>query len=185
MSDAAAPIETVRLRLRKPCLADFEDLCTLWADPVVTRFITGQPFPRRQTWQTLLSLVGHWELYGYGGWILEDKATAQSVGQIGFQRFVRGLDASREALPEAGWVLASSVHGRGFGSEAVAALLAWGDEHLEAAHTVAIVDPANTASLRIAAKFGYREVARPQYLQGPVVLLERPRQRRAERANDA
>jgi RimJ/RimL family protein N-acetyltransferase len=107
--------------------------------------------------------------------VLEDKATDSPLGQVGFQRFVRGIDASREALPEAGWVLASGVHGRGFGREAVAAVLAWGDEHLDAARTVAIIDPENTPSLRVAAEFGYREIRRVDYLMNPIVVFERPR----------
>jgi len=168
-------IETDRLRLRKPQRDDVHAVCALWADPLVTRYISGDPIARRQAWMGLLHLVGHWDFYGYGGWIVEEKSTGAFVGQVGFQQFVRDIDASRDDLPEAGWVLSPPMHGRGYAAEAVGATIAWVDANLDVPSTVAIVHPANAASLRVAERAGYRELRRTTYATHPIVLFERLR----------
>jgi RimJ/RimL family protein N-acetyltransferase len=168
-------IETARLVLREPALEDAEPVYALWTDPVVVRYITGEPLERRRTWMNLLAYAGHWGVLGYGGWSVIEKSTGAFVGQVGLQRFSRGIDASREDLPEAGWVIASQAHGKGYGTEAMLAALAWADANIDAPKTVAIVNPDNDPSLRLAHKLGYHDVAIVTYLDHPVVLLERDR----------
>ena len=58
-------LETRRLWLRPPQLADFEPLCELMADEEVTRFIGGVQSPAL-VWRSLCGIVGHWQLRGYG-----------------------------------------------------------------------------------------------------------------------
>jgi RimJ/RimL family protein N-acetyltransferase len=70
-------------------------------------------------------------------------------------------------------VLAPWAHGQGFAGEAVTAVLAWADGVLRAPRTVCIIDPDNAASLRVAARAGFREVTRTTYKGGPTVLFER------------
>ncbi len=72
-------------------------------------------------------------------------------------------------------MLTPTAHGRGYATEAVRAIVAWADENLSAASTVAIVDVDNTASIRVAEKAGYRQVARTDYRETPIWLFERPR----------
>lgn len=68
-------------------------------------------------------------------------------------------------------MLAPWCHGRGYATEAMRAVLAWSD----ATHprTVCIIDPGNTASLRVADKLDYREVVRADYHGGKVIVFER------------
>lgn len=73
-----------------------------------------------------------------------------------------------------GWVLAPHAHGQGYASEAVAAALDWGDAHFRGGRIVCLIHPDNAASLRVAAKFNFREYARPTYKDAPGVLLARP-----------
>jgi len=168
-------IETERLILRKAHARDVDAVCALWADPAVTRYISGDPLARRQAWMGMLHFLGHWDVYGYGGWHVEEKSSGAFIGQVGFQQFVRGIDATREHLPEAGWVLAPAMHGRGYAGEAVAAMIDWADASLDLPQTVAIVHPDNVASLRVAERSGYREVDRTDYATKPIVLFERVR----------
>ena len=72
-----------------------------------------------------------------------------------------------------GWVLAPHTHGQGYALEVAQAALAWGDAHLPVARTVCLVDVGNLASLRLAAKVGYQEIARVLYKDIAVVMLER------------
>lgn len=92
---------------------------------------------------------------------------------MGFADYKRELEPSIQGVPEIGWVLARSVHGNGYGTEAVRAALAWGDAYFDGARTVCIIDPENLVSLRVAGKCGFREYARTMYKDGPVILLER------------
>jgi RimJ/RimL family protein N-acetyltransferase len=169
----APVIETERLRLRGYRLGDFADSLALWSDPIVYRYITGKPSYEDEIWPKFLRHVGHWALVGFGYWRVEEKATGRFVGEVGFADFKRVIEPSLQGIPEIGWVLASAMHGRGYGSEAVGAALAWGDAHFGSMHTACIVDPENAASLRLAAKFGYRELLRTTYLGDPTIMFTR------------
>ena len=168
-------LETPRLRMRPHRAEDFDDVAAMWAEPAVARHISGKPSTRQESWARLLRYIGHWQVLPYGFWVLEDKATGQFLGEVGFADFRRDIQPSLDGVPEIGWILRSAAHGRGLASEAVAAALAWSDESLESDRTVCLIDPENAASLRVAAKNGYREYARTTFMDRPTVLLARPR----------
>ncbi len=144
----------------------------MWADPAVTRYIGGRPFSREETWARLLRYIGHWEALGYGFWAVEEKATGEYAGDLGFADFHREIEPPID-VPEAGWAFRSEVHGRGYATEALTAAVAWADVHLAAPRLACIVDPPNTASFRVAAKCGFRECRRAIYRGEPIVLLDR------------
>jgi RimJ/RimL family protein N-acetyltransferase len=169
----APVIETERLRLRGHGLGDLAHSHALWNDPLVYRYITGAPMAESDCWAKLLRYVGHWALLGFGYWLVEEKATGRFLGEVGFADFKREIEPSLKGVPEIGWVLVSSAHGKGYGTEAVRAALAWGDGHFGSARIACIADPENTASLRIAAKFGFREVARTTYKGDPTIMFRR------------
>jgi RimJ/RimL family protein N-acetyltransferase len=169
----APQIDTKRLILRGHRLADFPDCRTMWADPVVTRFIGGKPSTEQQTWLRFLSFVGLWSMLDFGYWAIEEQTSGQFVGQIGFADFKREIDAELQAAPELGWVLAVPFHGRGYATEAVRAAVAWGDEYLARMRTVCIIDAANGASIRVAQKCGYTEFKRTRLMDASSILFER------------
>lgn len=72
-------------------------------------------------------------------------------------------------------MLATWSHGRGFATEAMRAVLAWGDRTLAAPRTVCLIDADNLASVRVADKLGYRERVRTSYKGSPAIVMERPR----------
>jgi RimJ/RimL family protein N-acetyltransferase len=167
-------LETPRLILRSHQISDFADCCALWSDPVVTRHISGRAFTPEEVWARLLRYVGHWSMLGYGYWVMEEKATGNFVGELGFADYKRAIDPPL-ASPEAGWVLASSAHGKGFATEAISAILTWGDAHLPFDRTCCIITPENVASIRLAEKCGYRLLRNVQYKGEMVSLFERIR----------
>lgn len=166
-------IETGRLRLRGHRVDDYDACAALWGDPGVTRFIGGKPSTREEVWARLLRYAGLWTLLAYGYWAVEDKADGGFVGDIGFADFRRDISPSLDGLPEMGWVLSPRVHGRGYATEAVAAALAWGDARFGSAATSCIIDPENLASIRVAHKNGYRELARTTYKGSPTNMYRR------------
>jgi RimJ/RimL family protein N-acetyltransferase len=173
MVTTAPILQTERLRLRPHRVDDFADLAAMWGDPLVTRHIGGQPSTAEESWSRLARYAGFWALLGFGFWVIEERATGSYVGEAGFADFKRETTPTLGGAPEAGWVLAPSSHGKGFATEAVRAALAWGDAHLPSRRTVCTIDPANTASIRVAHKCGYSEYARGSYKGSPAILLER------------
>lgn len=161
--------------MRGHTLADFEDCAAMWADPQVTRYVGGRPFTGEESWARVLRYGGLWPLLGYGYWAVRERDTGRYVGDVGLADFHRDMAPSLDGAPEAGWVLATWSHGRGFATEAVRAALAWADANVDAPRTVCIIDPPNTASLQVAAKCGFRERGRGTYKDGELIICERPR----------
>ncbi len=147
----------------------------MWSDPDVTRYIGGKPLTEEESWTKFLRYVGHWSLLGFGYWAVEEKATGKFVGEIGFADYKRDLQPSLEGIPEIGWVLASQAHGKGYATEAVRGVTAWGDAHFGLARTACIIAPDNAASIRVAVKCGYREWQRTTYHGHPTLMFVRER----------
>jgi RimJ/RimL family protein N-acetyltransferase len=166
-------LETPRLRLRAHTLADFENSAAMWADPQVARYIGGKPSTREESWARFLRYSGLWALLGYGYWLVEEKATGRFVGDVGFGDFKRAVEPKLEGMPESGWALAASSHGKGYATEAAGAILAWADQKFPGAPTVCLIDAENAPSIRVAEKLGYHEFARTLYKDRPVILFRR------------
>jgi RimJ/RimL family protein N-acetyltransferase len=165
-------IETERLRLRGHELRDFDASAAMWADERVTRFIGGKPSAREDSWRRFMTFPGHWKLLGFGYWLIEEKATRAYVGDGGFGNFKRGLLELGDA-PEQGWALSPAMHGKGYATEAVRAMLAWAEPHFGRSDFVCMIAPEITPSHRVAEKAGYREYERTTYKSEPAVLLRR------------
>ncbi len=166
-------LQTDRLILREHRLEDFDSIAEMWRDPEVTRYISGKPRPEEEAWTKFLRDAGHWAHLGYGYWIVTETATGAVVGQAGFADFKRDLTPSIKGEPELGYAFCAHVHGKGYASEAVRAVVAWGDQHFTTDQRMScIVGPQNAASLRVAEKCGFRETGRADY-HGEVVILHR------------
>ena len=163
-------LETERLRLRGHGIGDFPVSAAMWADPQVTRYISGRGFSEEESWGRLLRYIGHWSLLGFGYWLVEERGTDRFVGEVGFANYRRDLTPSLDGAPEIGWVLTRSAHGQGYATEVVRAVVAWGDEHFGLIRTACIIHPENTPSIRVAIKCGYREHGTATY-KGEATLL--------------
>jgi RimJ/RimL family protein N-acetyltransferase len=176
----APVLETPRLRLEGPQPGDFDGSLGLWSDPQVFRFIGGRAFSAEEVWARLLRYVGHWNVLGYGYWVVREGASGRFLGEIGFGDMRRSIDPPFDA-PEAGWAFVPEVQGRGYASEALACVLRFADERLAwAPRTVCMIDPRNLRSIRLAERFGYLSYARVRYREDPVLLFERPRAQASE-----
>jgi RimJ/RimL family protein N-acetyltransferase len=170
-------LETERLKLRGHQIDDFADCAAMWADPNVTRHIRDIPFTEEETWTRLLRFVGHWAMLGFGYWAVLEKPGGRFLGEVGFADYKRDLKPSLKGIPEIGWVFASQAHGRGYATEAVRAVTAWGDAHFGSVRTACIITPENVASIRVAAKCGYQEFQRTTYHGHATVMFVRDRSR--------
>lgn len=166
-------LETARLRLRAVRATDLTPLLAMWQEPAFYQHLGGQPQGEFEVWSRLLRNAGLWPVCHFGYWAVEEKATGQFIGSVGFADFHRALTPALGPCPEAGWVLAPHAHGRGYATEALQAILAWGDACFTQPRTVCIISPDNHASLRVAAKLGYVEYACTELSGQPIRLLER------------
>ncbi len=166
-------LETERLTLRGHRLEDFAACASLWADPIVTRYIGGVPLTAEEAWARLLRYSGHWTLLGFGYWVVEEKGTGTFLGEIGFADLKRDIEPPLGDIPEAGWVFSSAAHGQGYATEALRGILSWGEVHITATQTTCIIHPENAASIRVAEKCGYRETMRTTYKGKPASVFFR------------
>ena len=173
MAGGMTTLTTERLTLTPTQASDYETLRALWADPVFTHHISGgKGFSPEEVWLRLLRDIGHWSVLGYGNWQMRQTVTGDYVGSVGILDYRRDLDPPFDA-PELGWGVAPAFQGQGYAQEGVNAALSWADTVLKAPRTVCMIDPANTPSLKLAERVGYRPYADATFKGVPIVLLER------------
>ena len=171
----APVLETDRLLLRAHQLEDFPACAAMWADPAVVAHISGDPSSEEQSWARFLRYAGHWRHLGFGYWAVLSKEEGAFIGEVGLANYRRDTEPALGATPEAGWVLTRASHGRGYATEAVAAMLAWADATLDHPCTAAMVDPAHAASIRVARKVGYSTQVEGRYGEHEALFLYRER----------
>ncbi|MBW8744858.1 MAG: GNAT family N-acetyltransferase [Sphingomonas sp.] len=162
-------VETMRLILRQNRPSDLDDRIAITSDPDFMRFVGGV-YDRQENWSRIMRYIGHWVCFGFGLFAVEEKGTGRYVGNVGLARFERGLGADFDSYPECGWMVAQWAEGRGYATEAMSAALAWYERHFGSGRQVCMIDPTNTASLRLAEKLGFRPY-REGLIRGDVVLL--------------
>lgn len=144
-------LETERLVLRMWREGDFEEHAAICADPEVMRFLgEGKPMSRFEAWRHMSMLAGHWHLRGYGHWAVEEKGSGRLLGRVGF--------FNPEGWPgfELGWTLGRPYWGRGYATEAARRALGYAFAEMGKGHVISLIDPANTASIRVAERLGER-----------------------------
>jgi RimJ/RimL family protein N-acetyltransferase len=166
-------LTTPRLILGPHGAPDFPEMLAMWRDPVVVKHFGGTPSTAEECWTRLLRYAGLWAVVGFGYWRIRERDSGRFIGEIGLADFGRDITPSLTGAPEAGWVMASWAHGRGFAREAAAAVFAWADGVLAAERTVCLIDPENAPSLTLAAKLGFQPFAEARYKGRDSVLLER------------
>jgi RimJ/RimL family protein N-acetyltransferase len=169
MTEAPA-FQTERLVLRGHVLGDFPAYAEMWADPIVTRFIGGAPLSEEESWGKFVRAFGQWALMGFGFWSVVEKKSGNRIGELGFLEARRSIMPSFTGTPECGWAFVPSVHGKGYATEALHAALSWGDVHFGKVRMACIIAPKNAPSLKLAAKFGFREAHRTHYKGEPTII---------------
>jgi ribosomal-protein-alanine N-acetyltransferase len=143
-------IETDRLVLRKPTLADAEAVFSRYAsDPQVTKFMS---WPRHRSIDDTLAFLAfsnaEWEKWPAGPYLIE-ASEGVLLGST-------GLSFENEVTVETGYVLAVDAWGRGYATEALNAVVRvardMGVRRLHAHH-----HPENVRSARVLQKCGFRQ----------------------------
>ncbi len=146
----ALTLESERLLLRQFSEDDLDDYARITGDPEVMRYVGGTPLSREDAWRSLSYLLGHWKIRGFGLWAAEEKKTGELVGRIGLYQ--------PEGWPglEIGWLVDRQRWGEGFATEGGAAAMRHAQERLAPKRLISVIEPPNTASIRVAEKLGER-----------------------------
>ena len=152
-------LETKRLVLRPLRPEDVPALARLWTDAVVTRFMGG-PRQYDEVAATLLEDSRSASPPPYDLDVLVHKASEEVIGHCGI--IDKEIDGVTEY--ELTYVLAASAWGRGYATEIARAIRDDATGRLGLHRIVALIEPANAASKRVAEKTGLRyekNVVRP------------------------
>jgi len=153
------PSPTARLAFREMTLADLDDLASLLGDPEVM-WVYPHPYTRDEArgwieWNQRL-----YQEMGFGLWYLVLRETGAFVGECGLTpQQVEGVTEI-----EVGYHVRPELWGRGLATEAVGACRAFARDVAGLDRLVALIDPRNLPSQRVATKNGLafeREAAVP------------------------
>jgi RimJ/RimL family protein N-acetyltransferase len=139
-------IETERLRLRAPRLADYPAYEAVFTSDRAV-FMDG-PFSAEEAFNDFCQAVAGWMLRGAGAWTITAKGEEAALGWIYlWQEF-------GDPEPELGWVLTKAAEGHGYAMEAARAVLPRALASYGSGGVVSYIDAANHRSARIATALG-------------------------------
>ena len=141
-------LSTPRLKLRPFREEDVEDCTAMCSDPEVMRFLGGKTWTRLEAWRHIATVLGHWQLRGFGLWAVEEVESGAFVGRVGFMH--------PDGWPgfELGWTLARQYWGKGYATEAAKKALEYAFTELGREHVISLIHPKNTDSLAVAERLG-------------------------------
>ncbi|MTI04261.1 N-acetyltransferase [Roseibium denhamense] len=150
---------TARFHLRPPSAEDFPLYRDFFADPDASLFYGG-PLRPDQAWRVLAGHLGHWQLRGYGMWLLVPRQGGPAVGGCGF--------AWPEGWPrrELTWWLVPSARGTGAAVEVSRAAIRHAYDVYGWDLVETHMDDQNRAARGLVHKLGGTEIARELFPDG-------------------
>jgi RimJ/RimL family protein N-acetyltransferase len=141
--------ETERLILRHFRTSDAEAMDRVLGDAYVMRFGEGPQTADRVRFWIRREITDRYRTWGFGKWAVVERASDEVLGYCGLARF------NDRVLPgevEIGYRLARPHWGKGYATEAARATVAHAFGALDLPRVIAVIDPENVASLRVAEK---------------------------------
>jgi len=157
-------LETPRLVLRDKRADDFEFVASLYADPLVMRWIgDGHTLSRDEVEARFVKVLAIENEPGHERWdafkIVERRDDGVPVGQAGILRCA--VDGRPEV--EIGWWLAPFAWGRGYATEAALALRDFAFGALGLDHLTVVLWPENVRSVAVAERIGGTPLGEVEY----------------------
>ncbi len=142
--------ETSRLVLRPLQPDDAEALHPVFSDPQANRFTLRKHEALAQTVEWINGVLGNYAKRGFGPWCVVRKSDNAVIGYCGCG--IIELDGKTEC--EIGYRILRGCWGKGLATEAVRAALDHALGDLSFGRVVALIQPDNAASIRVAQKAG-------------------------------
>lgn len=146
-------LQTPRVVVREFTMQDVPEFAQILADKDVMRFSLSGPISYEQTLDRVKSYIDHYRRYGFGRWALILKERQKLIGYCGITKTPPIDD---EIFYEIGYRLDQSVWGQGLATEVVSAIKNYAVNTLKIPLIVAVVEPENTASIKVIEKIGMK-----------------------------
>ena len=140
-------IDTARLTLRQFAADDWKALHDHYSDLECTRFTFGRASTEGESWRAMASMVGHWQLRGFGPYAVVESATTAVVGTVGL------WFPNDWPEPEIKWALIRKFWGKGFAAEAARAVQRVAFDHL-GRPPISLIGAQNLPSIKLALSVG-------------------------------
>ena len=139
-------LQTRRLDLRGPAPEDYPDFKATFAS-YRSRFMGG-PLNAYETWMLYAAEIGHWEIRGFGMWMIHLRDDDSTVGMAG------GWQPAKWPEREIAWIIWPDRAGHGYALEAAHAVRRYYYEQQGWDGAVSYIDPKNLDSIRLAERLG-------------------------------
>lgn len=143
-------LETQRLILREFEHKDLCQLAPILANPEVMKFSPTGVLSVQETQRRIDYFIALYKKYGFGKWAVILKQSNKLIGYCGIT--VDEIDGVDER--ELGYRLDREFWGRGLATEAASMVVKYAFEKLKFPYILGIVQPENTASVRVLEKLG-------------------------------
>ncbi|MBI3526011.1 MAG: GNAT family N-acetyltransferase [Betaproteobacteria bacterium] len=163
--------ETPRLLIRSLAPDDAPSLVHVLGDAEVMRFSIKGVCTLEDIRQFIQRAMSSYAERGYGQWALVDKASSSVIGYCGFGPLI--IDEEQQI--EIGYRLARRYWSQGLITEAASSVLAHGFGQLGLDTVIAVIQPENIGSVRVAEKVGFRSFKNSRY-HGHDVRIYRKKQ---------
>ncbi|MCA0987159.1 GNAT family N-acetyltransferase [Guptibacillus algicola] len=144
-------IETERLVLREVTSKDAPDMLVYLSDPDVVKHMGLEPFQSID--DALDEIKWYKSIYEEDTgvrWVLSLKSTEKVIGSCGFLN-----RHPKHKRAEIGFELSKDFWGKGYASEALEAVVAYGYHELELERIEALIEPDNLPSQKLVEKHGF------------------------------
>ena len=146
-------LETSRLLVREIELTDIDALFRLYSGPHMTDYIAPlYPYEEEKDYEEdyIRNIYG---FYGFGMWVVIEKATGEMVGRAGIE-YRAGC---RDNEAELGYAIREDRWRLGYAEEVTKAIMDWAVEEYEFTGFCARVNPENAASIGLLKKLGFSD----------------------------
>ena len=152
-------LETPRCLIRETTPEDVEDFYRIYSHPDITRYMDGL-YPEIEEEKAYVReyIKKVYTFFGFGVWTVVEKKSGAVIGRAGVS-YREGYEE-----PELGFIIGVPWQRKGYAEEVCRAILTYSRTALEFIRVQALVEPENTASLRLCEKLGF--VCREKVRQG-------------------
>jgi ribosomal-protein-alanine N-acetyltransferase len=152
-------LSTERLELKVRALGDADALLAIYSDPDVSKFIGNFKGERDEVVKAIFMSDTHWRKNGFGLWTVFLKKTGELIGTCGLRKLPPPSTDVELVIH-----LAKKHWKKGIGTEACQAVLKFGFDLHKLPRIVALVDDANTGSIKLLTKLGFKKDSGQTYI---------------------